>query len=150
MVQPNTRQLLLLGISTQTTSGTGNDLNLPQGFTSAIVTLTVQTVSGTLPTLNFYVQNKCAQAAAADLTGQLPTGTAIYDDLISFAQVTTSTTTQVCRIVGGNNVVAAQKNKTLGAGSATSGPIGGTWNVAWVVGGTTPSFAFSACVELIP
>src|SRR6266851_2511635 len=98
MAQPNTRQLVLLGLSTQTTSGVGNDLNLPQGFTSAIVSVTVNTVSGTLPTLNFNVQNKCAQDAATDLTGQLPTGTAIYDDLISFAQVTTSSTTQICRI----------------------------------------------------
>lgn len=149
MAQPGTRQLVLLGLTTVTTSGTGSDLNLPQGFTSAIVSVTVNTVSGTTPTLNFYVQNRCAQVAATDGTGQLPTGTAIYDDLISFAQVTT-TNTQICRIVGGSNVVAAQKNKTLAAGSAASGPIGGTWNVAWVISGTTPSFAFSAVAELIP
>ena len=150
MAQVNTRQIVLLASSTQTTSGTGNDIVLPQGFTSAIVSLNVNTVSGTSPTMNVYIQNKVAQALSTDLTGALPTGTAIYDDLISFTQMTTSSSTQICRIVGGGNAVGAQHNKSLGAASVASGPIGGTWNVAWTHGGTSPSFNFNVVAELIP
>jgi hypothetical protein len=150
MAMANDREIVLLGPATVTTSGVGPDINLPQGFTSAIITAVVQTVSGTLPTLNIYVQNKLPQAAATDTSGLLPTGTAIYDDLISFAQSTTSTTTQVCRIVGGGNTVNAQSDAALAAGTVRNGPIGGTWRIKYVVSGTTPSIALNVVSEMIP
>lgn len=152
MAQINTREILLQGISTVTTTGQGPDIVLPQGYTSAIVTLNVLTVSGTSPTLNVFVQNRLRQAAATDALGVdvSNTGTAIYDDLLAFTQATTSNTSFIFRIVGGGNVCAANKNKTLTAGSAESGPIGGAWAVAWTTGGTTPSFAFSVVSQFIP
>ena len=150
MSQVNCREVVLLALSTQTTSGSSNDINLPQGYTSAILTLQVLTVSGTSPTLNVYVQNKLPQPAATDTTGGFPTGTAIYDDLLSFTQATTSSTNFYFRIVGGGNSAGAVTTGTLTAGTAKSGPIGGTWKVAWVNGGTSPSFAFNVVAELIP
>lgn len=150
MAQPGCREVVLLGLSTQTTNGTGSDINLPQGFTSAILTLQVLTVSGTSPTLVVYAQNKLPQPAATDLTGNLPTGTAIYDDLLAFSTTTTSSTTRIFRIVGGSNSETALQTGALTAGTAKSGPIGGTWKVAWAVAGTSPSFAFNVTAELIP
>src|SRR6516225_5380729 len=106
MAQPGCREVVLLN-STLTTSTNSGDMVMPQGFTSAIITVNVNTVSGTSPTMDVYVQNKLPQAAAADLAGGPPSGTAIYDDLLHVAQVTTSSTIQVARIVGGGNVIHA-------------------------------------------
>lgn len=151
MAQVTTRDVVLLGVATLTTSGTGNDIVVPQGFTGAIVTLDVQTVSGTSPTLNVYVQNKIGFPAAADTTGIAPTGTSYYDDLLSFAQVTTSTTRRVFRIVGGGNVEAAAANGSLSAGSARNGPIGSVWNLKWTVGGSaSPTFVTQVTAQFIP
>src|SRR6516225_736298 len=104
MAQPGCREIVLLN-STLTTSTNSGDMVMPQGFTSAIVTVNVNTVSGTSPTMSVYIQNKLPQAAAGDLSGGPASGTAIYDDLMSFAQVSTSSTIQVARIVGGSNVM---------------------------------------------
>ena len=152
MAQINCREILLSAITTQTTNGSSPVMVLPQGYTSAILTLNVLTVSGTAPTLNVFVQNRLRQAAATDLVGQdiSDTGTAIFDDLLAFTQATTSNTAFVFRIVGGGNVCVANKNTTLTAASAESGPLGGSWRVAWTTGGTTPSFAFSVACQFIP
>ena len=152
MAQINTREILLSAIATQTTNGTGPVMVLPQGYTAAIVTLNILTVSGTSPTLNAFVQNRLRQAAATDLVGQdlSDSGTAIFDDLLAFTQATTSNTSFIFRIVGGSNTCNANKNTTLTAGSAENGPIGGAWRVAWTVTGTSPSFAFSVACQFIP
>lgn len=154
MAQINTREILLANqISTAvTTNGTAPVMVLPMGYTSAILTLNILTVSGTTPTLNVFVQNRLRQAASTDLVGQdiTDTGTAIFDDLLAFTQATTSNTAFIFRIVGGGNAAAANKNTTLAAGTAENGPIGGAWQVAWTVGGTTPSFAFSVACQFIP
>lgn len=149
MAQVNAREVVLLGAATQSTTGVGNDINLPQGYTAAIITLAVTSVTGTSPTLNVYLQNKLPQAASTDLTGTLPTGTAIYDDCLSFTQVST-TGTQVARWVGGGNVVAANNTSALSAGTIANGPIGGTWKIAYTLGGTSPVFNFNVTAELIP
>jgi len=149
MAQINCREVVLLN-STLTTSTNSGDMVMPQGYTSAIVTVNVNTVSGTSPTLDVYIQNKLPQAASTDVAGGAPTGTAIYDDLMHAAQITTSSTIQVVRIVGGGNVMHAQQDAALAAGSIASGPIGGTWRVKTVLAGTSPSFATSVVVEFIP
>lgn len=151
MSQINVRNIALLGLGTVTTSGTGPDIVLPQGYTSAILTVNLLTVSGTSPTLNVYVQNKLWVADGNDTVGQDIGGTTLkYDDLISFTQATTSTTAFVARIVGGGNTINAQKDASLTAGSAESGPIGGAWRIKYVVGGTSPSIAFSVSSQFIP
>lgn len=151
MAQINTRDVCLLGLATVTTSGTGSDIVCPQGYTSAILTVNVLTVSGTSPTLNVYIQNKMNVADANDTAGSDIGGTTVkYDDLISFTQMTTSTTAFVARIVGGGNSIGANKDASLTAASAQSGPIGGKWRVKYVAGGTSPSFAFSVSSQFIP
>lgn len=154
---------MLLASGTITTSGTGPVLNLVQGWQSAIVVLNFSTVSGTNPTLNVYLQRQLPQAASTDTSGSFPTGTFIYDDLLSFSQQTTSTGTRVCNIVSTSvsptaNATAAttadyaQSDAALTAGSLRMGPLGGWWRVKYVVGGTgSPTFtAVSVVATMIP
>jgi len=67
MPQGMTRDIVLLGSATQTTTGSGPDINLIQAWQSATITSTVATVSGTSPTMLVFIQKKLAQAAATDL-----------------------------------------------------------------------------------
>jgi hypothetical protein len=150
MAHPGTREVVLLGLATITTSGTGVDINVPQDYAGAIITLDVLTVSGTTPTLNVFVQNKMTLPAAADTAGIMPTGSGYYDDLLAFGTATTSTTRFVARLVSGGNTVSAAHNGTLTAASVATGPLGGMWNVKYTAGGTNPSFAFQVVAQLIP
>lgn len=163
MAQINTRDVVLLGLTTATTTGTGPDINVIQGWQAAVVTVNVLTVSGTTPTLNVFIQNKFNEPAATDLSGLIPTGTAIYDDLLAMTTATTTNTTTLARMVTmgpGISTVAtpsvsgpiayANSLNALTAGTWRVGPIGGLWRVSFVLGGTTPSFAFSVCANLIP
>jgi len=157
----NTREVCLYS-GTNTTSGVGFDINLIQAWQSAIVTLAINTVSGTSPTLDVKVQNKLGQALfGTDSTAGFLTGTAIYDDFIAFTQTTTSSTTRIIRCCNGpltptaNATVVttadyATLDGALTAGTMRIGPIGGQWRVKFVVGGTSPSFAFSVVAQLIP
>lgn len=150
MPQINTREICLLASTAVTTTGTGPDINLIQAFQAAIVSVNVSAATGTSPTIDVYVQNKLGQAASTDLSGGFPTGAAIYDDILHFAQMTT-TGTRVFRIAtaGGNQETAQQLN-ALAAASAKTGPLGGMWRVSYVVGGTSPSVTFSVSCQCIP
>lgn len=153
MAQINTRSVVLLANATVTTNTVGSDIVLPNGvWQGAIVSVNVNTVSGTSPTLNVFLQNKLAQAATTDLVANPPTGTAIYDDLLSFTTMTTSNTIRVFRIYRSNaSVEAANSDAALAAGTARNGPLGGLWRIKLGLGGTTPSFAINGiCVEMIP
>ena len=161
MAQINTREIVLLAPQTTTTSGTGPDINAIQGWQAAIVSVTLNTVSGTLPTFNVYIQKKLGQPATTDVSGAAPTGTAIYDDLISFTSMTTSATTRITEVCTGpmtptaNATTAttadwAQSDAALTAGSQRVGAIGGLWRVKYVIGGTTPSGVLAVTVQLIP
>ena len=161
MSQINTREICLFS-GTATTSGTGPDINLIQGWQAAIVTLTLSTVSGTAPTLAVDVQNKIGQALfGTDTAGSFLTGTAVYDDFLSYTGVTTTGQTRIFRVCTGdlqpspnaaivNTADYPLANGTLTAGSMRPGPIGGLWRVNYVIGGTSPSFAFSVVAQLIP
>lgn len=160
MSQINTREIVLLASQVLTTSGTGPDINAIQAWQSAIISINANTVSGTLPTFNFFVQKKLGQAATTDLVGNPPTGTAIYDDLLAFSTVTTNST-RISQLTTGpqtptaNATTAttadwAQSDAAMTAGSIRIGPLGGLWRVKWVVGGTTPQGTFTVSVQLIP
>src|SRR5579859_451570 len=82
----------MLAPATVTTSGLGPDINLIQGWQSAIVSVTTSTTSGTSPTFAVFIQKKLGQAASTDQSGAAPTGTAIYDDVMSFTSITTNAT----------------------------------------------------------
>jgi hypothetical protein len=117
------------------------------GYTSAIITLNVSAIS-TGTTLDVYIQQEIPIVGAGDKWGVVPTGASIWDDLLHFTQVTTSTGTWIARIVGGTNVVAPQKDATLAVATMANGPIGSNWRVKYVAVGTLYTFAVTAI--LIP
>lgn len=160
MAQINTREIILLGSQTLTTSGFGPDINAIQAWQAAIVSVSASTVTGTTPTFNFFVQKKLTQAATTDLVGNPPTGTTFYDDLLAFSTVTTNgiriAQLATGEMTGTANATTfttadwAQSDAALTQGSIRIGPLGGLWRVKWVAGGTTPSGVFSVQVQLIP
>jgi hypothetical protein len=158
--QINTREICLLGPTAVTTSGTGPDINAIQGWQAAIVSVTVTTVTGTLPTFDVYVQKKLGQPASTDTSGLAPTGTAIYDDLLHFTQMTT-TATRITQLVTGPQTPTAnatlvttadwaQQDAAIAAGDIRIGPIGGLWRVKYVISGTSPVGTLAVTVQLIP
>jgi hypothetical protein len=108
------------------------------------------TVSGTSPTMNVYIQNGITPPASTDLIGAGPTGTVVWQDIISFTQLTTSTKDYVA-LVGpsASNVVVLNQDATLTAASVNNGPIGSLWRVKYTAGGTSPSFAFSVSAQFL-
>lgn len=159
MSQPNTRAVCLLGLTTVTTSAVGNDINLIQGWDAAILSVTLATTSGTSPTFDVYVQKRIPQAAATDTTGIIPTGTAVYDDILHFTQLTTNgvrlshisenySPALTANATSMTTADWAQSDAALGAATLRVGPIGGTWRVKYVVGGTSPSTVLSVTAEL--
>jgi hypothetical protein len=161
MAQINQREIILLASQTLTTSGSGPDINAIQGWPRAIISVAASTMSGTLPTFNFFIQTKLGQAATTDLVGNPPSGTAIYDDLLGFSTVTTNST-RIAKTGGdysptnsANTTVLttadwAQADTTIGNGTLRLGPMGGIWRVKWTVTGTTPSGVFSVVAQLDP
>lgn|SRR5258708_6344343 len=163
MGQINTREIVLLASQVITTSGTGPDINAIQAWQAAMISINGNTISGTLPTFDFYIQKKLGQAATTDLVGNPPTGTAIYDDVLHFTQITTNTTriSAICTGPLGISTVStqptittgadwAQSDAALGAGVLRIGPLGGIWRVKYVITGTTPQGTFSVTTQLIP
>lgn len=162
MAQINTREICLFN-GTVTTSGIGPDINLLQNWQAAIVSVSISAASGTTPTMGLFIQSKLGQASATDTSGSLLTGTPIYDDLLSFASLTT-TGVRIARpltsAIGSGtpatsgSVAAgmdyAQSDAALAASAYRLGPMGGQWRVKFIIGGTTPSFTFSVQAQLIP
>lgn len=161
MSQINTREIVLLPSTTITNSGVGVDINSIQSWQAAVISINANTISGTSPTFNFFIQKKLGQAATTDLAGNPPTGTAIYDDVLAFSTVTTNST-RVAQLstgyapAGTANATTlttadwAQSDAAMTQGSLRFGPIGGLWRVKWVVAGTSPSGVFTVSVQLIP
>lgn len=155
MAHAESREVLLLGVTTVTTSGTGSVINVPMGYSACIAHVSTNTVSGTSPTLNVYIQHQVSDAAAADTVPGPPTGTARYQDMIAFTQVTTTGQCPFAVNATGNSFSATagaflQQDGTLTAGNVNVGPIGGNWRVKWVVTGTSPSFTFNVTAALFP
>lgn len=163
MGQINTRDIVLLQSTTDTGNAAGSDINLPQGYQSAIIILNVSAASGTSPTLNVYVQSKLPQPAGADLTGGFPTGTAIYDDFLAFTQLN-ATGTQIARVIASGPAAGtpatsgslavgmdyAKQDAALTANNYRIGPFGGMWRVKYKIAGTSPSFTFSVVAQMVP
>jgi hypothetical protein len=158
--QINSREICLLASQIITTSGNGPDIVVPMGWQAATVSININTVTGTSPTWNVFLQKRLRQASATDLVGTDVTGTAIYDDLLAFTTLTTNAT-RICNIVTGElpgtanaTIVTtadyAQSDAALGFGSLRIGPLGPTWRMKWVVAGTTPSGTVSVTAQLIP
>jgi hypothetical protein len=145
MPYSNSREILLLGQTTITTSGTSAVINASMGYAGLIAHVSCNTVSGTSPTLNVYLQNQVTDAAAADVAPGPPTGSVRFQDLIAFSQITTTGQVAFAFKNQGDIYSAAsgatlQQDATLTTGTVNVGPIGPNWRIKWVVGGTSPSF----------
>src|SRR5258708_6999402 len=162
MGQINTREVVMLASQVITTSGSGPDINMIQAWQAAVISVNANTVSGTLPTFDFFIQKKLGQAATTDLVGNPPTGTAIYDDTLRFTQMTTNSTriSQLCtsaQVPTANATIIttadwAQADAAIAGttGVIRIGPLGGIWRVKYVVGGTTPQGTFFITAQMIP
>ena len=155
------RRVVLLQPTTITTSGTFQDIVVPAVFSSATISVNINTVSGTSPAFNVFVQQQIPQSASTDLTGNPPSGTAVYDDVLSFTTLTTNSTRLAklgTQYIPANTANAttlttadwAQSDAALTAGSLRLGPIGGDWRVKVAVGGTSPSGVLSVVAEFVP
>ena len=137
----------LIGLATQTTSGTSATLSLPLASSYRFISQ-VQTASGTTPTLQVII------ATSFD------NGTT-FNEILSFANSTTSgqgrqmqlrpylgvgdqvTTDAACSLLGTADLASG--------GLVINGPINPQFiKVRWVLGGTTPSFAFQLGYIAVP
>jgi len=128
----------LVGLATQTTSGTSAALELKPGSSYRFV-VQVQTVSGTSPTLQVIV----ATSYDAGTT---------YNEVLSFANLTTSGQGRQMLIrpyLGLGDVATVAASALLGTADLAAGDLvnNGPFNPAfvkirWVLTGTSPSFAF--------
>ena len=153
MSQAGERRVILFP-STQTAVGPATVADTKPlsvaGYNSAIVILSVTAQAGTTPTLDVYIQQEIPIVGASDTWAQVPSGTSVWDDVLHFTQVTTSTGTWVASVVGGSGVAAAIKDATLAAGTVRNGPIGSNWRIKYVTAGTTPQYTFAVTAVLIP
>lgn len=155
----NSQDVILLPSAAYTSSSTGSDLNIVDGYCGAIICVQCTAASGTSPTLNVYVQDKIFPASATDAVLAKGTGTAIYDDFYAMTQMT-GTATKVVRVnmsslTGSANAASittadyAIADASLAAGAIRPGPVGNIWRVKYVIGGTSPSFTFNVTAKLI-
>ncbi len=145
------RTVILLPAATRTTTGTGPSVIYIEGYTAARIRFINTTVTGTSPTLNMRIQQGILTDQGSTTAGDKAEGAVEWDDFLSFTQNTTSNTTRYIRIVGGGNVESVASANALAAATYRNGPLGAIWRVAWVIGGTNPSFAGVGVVaELIP
>lgn len=124
----------LLASTTSTASATASGYFPVQGFTQAVVELSVTAATGTSPTFDLYLQKR------------LPDGTN-YTDLAHFSTVTT-TGKQYLSLITGANAIAAQQDAALASGTVASIDFQGFWRLKWVIGGTNPSFTFAVYASL--
>ena len=148
MSQVGERKVVLFP-STAVAAGTVADTKplCVANYTSAIIILNVSAIS-TGTTLDVYIQQEMPVAGASDKSGNVPSGTSVWNDFAHFTQVTTSTGTWSIEVTSGGNTVGALKDAALGAGSVISGPIGSNWRVKYVSVGT--SYTFGVTAILIP
>lgn len=128
--------VLLVGAA-RTSSGTGVASN-PSGieeFYSALFFLNVTAVSGTVPTLQVYVQMR------------LPDGIA-WQDIVSFTLVTAAGKQVAGVTPNGAFTPIAQQVGALAPGSVNNLPLGEVFRIQWVIGGTAPSFTFAVYASL--
>lgn len=148
----NPLRLVLQPVITTTTSSNGSNLNIPSGFSGAILHVNCSAASGTTPTLNVYVQDVLVPAGATDTILGPPsaTGSAVFDDFVAFTQVTAASDVIARVAFGGTSAGNAKADGSLTAGTVRPGPIGLFWRVKWVLTATTPSFTWSLTAQLIP
>ena len=136
----------LVGLATQTASGTSGVLQIPNASSYRFVVQT-NTVSGTSPTLQIIL------ATSFD-------GGTTYNEFLSFANLTTTGVGRQLTwrpyLIGGDLATSAICGNLgvtdMAAGDvAINGPINPALiKVRWVLTGTTPSFAFQVQYAAVP
>jgi hypothetical protein len=137
----------LLALATQTTSGTSAAITM-QPASSYRFVCQVQTVSGTSPTMVLAV---CATADNG----------ATYNEILSTTTLSTSGSGDQLMIrpyLGSGDTATRASTTLLGttdiaAGVVNNGPFlatSGTIKLRWILGGTSPSFAFQVQVFAVP
>jgi hypothetical protein len=145
------QQQTLLAVATQTTTGASAALTLPPASSYRIM-VEVNTVSGTSPTL------------VVGVATSFNSGTS-YDQILTTTTLTTSSQGAQLMIrpyLGIGDVATAQAMTlmaspftgtpaTLAAATVNNGPINPqNIKITWVLGGTSPSFAFQVGVLAVP
>ena len=145
------KTLVLFAPATISADTNGSDIVIPPGYSGMKVRIKTGTATGTSPTLNVYVQEPITDIASSDTAPNPTSGTVVYDDFISFTQITASTQTREARVQAGSNVEAAVTSGSLTAGTVKNGPLPDKLRIRWDVGGTSPNFGTcSAIVKLYP
>jgi len=98
-------------------------------FTSCELFLVVTATSGTNPTLDVYVQKLCADGVT-------------FTDLVHFGQYTTVSINACSSLISQTANPYTATNATLAANTVKQDHIGNTWQIKYVVGGTSPVFTF--------
>ncbi len=111
-----------------TTTLTGTLTGLDR-YTSVELFLSVTATSGTTPTLDLYIQKMCADGVS-------------FNDLVHFGQYTTVTTLSTATLISQIAAPYTIANAALGAGLVRADHIGHTWQIKYVLGGTTPVYTF--------
>lgn len=151
ILQPTERKVVLLP-STQTTVGAHtvadtNPLNLSL-YNQAVFILSVTAEAGTTPTLDVYIQQELPIVGASDKWGQVPTGTSVWNDMVHFTQVTTSTGTWYAAVVSASNSNGPIKDAQLAAATVVSGPIAGNLRVKYVTTAADAQYTFAVTAIL--
>lgn len=151
-MQQNSRNIVLLPSQSLSANGTTGTIGIPEGYDAVNIYLNVGTATGTLPTLDMYIQQGFKALTATDLTaGVDATASAftLWDDYLHFAQVTAGPGVQVARIFDGTGTsganaptgsITAASDAAIAVSTIRSGDIGTAWRLKWVVGGTTPVY----------
>jgi hypothetical protein len=136
----------LLALATTTTSGTSAALTLPPASSYRLL-VQVQTVSGTLPTLQVIVATSCDAGTT-------------YNEILSYANLTTSGQGRQMMIrpyLGIGDVATVGGSALLGTADLAAGDlvnngpiVPGFIKIRWVHGGTTPSFAWQLQLIAVP
>lgn len=147
------REIIIVPSQTLTVTGSSKAIVVPADYNSCILLFNVGSAAGTTETLNMVIQQGFRAPAAADnvegaqLSATTPT---IWDDFISFTQVTTAASIQFARVLAGTGTSGANApTASIRAASATGGqtqttilpgPLGMWWRAIWTITGTAPVY----------
>lgn len=136
----------LLGLATVTTTGTSANLTLPPASSYRLIAQ-VQTVSGTLPTLQVIVATSCDAGTT-------------YNEILSFSTITSSGLGQMMEVrpyLGIGDAATASSSTLLGTADLAAGQlvnngpiVPGFIKIRWVISGTTPSLAWQLQYIAVP
>jgi len=139
------QQQTLVALATQTQSGTSAIVSFPPASSYRLIA-EVQTVSGTLPTLIIAVatsfNNGTTYNEVLSSTSMTTSGAGSQLLIRPYLGIGDAATTVATALVG---------TADLAAGVINNGPINSQYvKIRWIIGGTSPSFAFQVGLLSVP